>query len=129
MGCPSEGCEEIAISPDGNSAVWAAKHVLWMAPVAGGGSVLFWIFLLLALAGAAFVARRSLLLATVGAASLMLPPLLSLVDASALDRGHYGNVASVRTILRKDSVSLLLETTADPELEPEVGPDERGWGS
>src|SRR5438874_8847890 len=37
MGCPSEGCEEIAISPDGNSAVWAAKHVLWMAPVAGGG--------------------------------------------------------------------------------------------
>ena len=46
---------------------------------AGGGSLLFWIFLLLALAGAAVVARRSLLLATVGAASLMLPPLLSLV--------------------------------------------------
>jgi hypothetical protein len=46
---------------------------------AGGGSVLFWIFLLLALAGAAVVARRSILLVTVGAASLMLPPLLSLV--------------------------------------------------
>jgi hypothetical protein len=46
---------------------------------AGGGSVLFWLFLLLALVGAAVVARRSLPLLAVGAAALLLPPLLSLV--------------------------------------------------
>lgn len=46
---------------------------------AGGGSVLFWLFLVLALVGATVVARRSLLLAIVGAAALLLPPLLSLV--------------------------------------------------
>ena len=37
--------------------------------------------------------------------------------ADALDRGHYGNVTRLRTISRKDSVSILLETTADPALE------------
>jgi hypothetical protein len=46
---------------------------------AGGGSILFWLFLVLALVGAAVVARRSLLLVVVGAAALLLPPLLSLV--------------------------------------------------
>ena len=46
---------------------------------AGGGSILFWVFLVLALVGAAVVAKRSLLLAIVGAAALLLPPLLSLV--------------------------------------------------
>ncbi|HEY2777536.1 MAG TPA: hypothetical protein VGI77_06500 [Gaiellaceae bacterium] len=46
---------------------------------AGGGSVLFWLFLVLALVGAAVVARRSLLLTIVGASALLLPPLLSLV--------------------------------------------------
>jgi hypothetical protein len=46
---------------------------------AGGGSILFWLFLALALVGAAVVARRSLLLAIVGASALLLPPLLSLV--------------------------------------------------
>jgi exopolyphosphatase/guanosine-5'-triphosphate,3'-diphosphate pyrophosphatase len=37
--------------------------------------------------------------------------------ADALDRGHYGNVLSLRTISRDTSVSILLETTADPALE------------
>lgn len=46
---------------------------------AGGGSIVFWLFFALALAGAAVVARRSLCLAIVGAAALLLPPLLSLV--------------------------------------------------
>ncbi|HST14566.1 MAG TPA: glycosyltransferase family 39 protein [Gaiellaceae bacterium] len=46
---------------------------------AGGSSVLFWIFLVLALVGAVVVARRSLLLVFVGAAALLLPPLLSLL--------------------------------------------------
>ena len=46
---------------------------------AGGGSVAFWLFLALALVGAAVVARRSLPVALVGAAALLLPPLLSLV--------------------------------------------------
>jgi hypothetical protein len=46
---------------------------------AGGGSILFWLFLVLALVGGAVVARRSLLLAIAGAAALLLPPLLSLV--------------------------------------------------
>jgi hypothetical protein len=46
---------------------------------AGGGSVVFWLFLALALLGAVIVARRSLLLTIVGAAALLLPPLLSLV--------------------------------------------------
>ncbi len=46
---------------------------------AGGGSVAFWLFLALALAGAAVVARRSPPLALVGAAALLLPPVLSLV--------------------------------------------------
>jgi hypothetical protein len=46
---------------------------------AGGGSVLFWLFLALALVGTTVVVRRSLLLAVVGASALLLPPLLSLV--------------------------------------------------
>jgi exopolyphosphatase / guanosine-5'-triphosphate,3'-diphosphate pyrophosphatase len=37
--------------------------------------------------------------------------------ADALDRGHYGNITGLRTIVRQDSVSLLLDATADPELE------------
>jgi dipeptidyl aminopeptidase/acylaminoacyl peptidase len=36
MGCAEEGCEDIEISPDGRSALWAARHRLWLAPVAGG---------------------------------------------------------------------------------------------
>ncbi len=35
MGCESEGCEDIKISPNGKWAVWAAKHVLWIAPISG----------------------------------------------------------------------------------------------
>ena len=35
MGCESEGCEDIQISPDGQYAVWEGKHQLWMAPVSG----------------------------------------------------------------------------------------------
>jgi hypothetical protein len=46
---------------------------------AGGGSIVFWIFLVLALVGAVAVARRSLLLTIVGAGAQLLPPLLSLV--------------------------------------------------
>jgi hypothetical protein len=46
---------------------------------AGGGSVAFWLFLALALVGAAFVARRSVPMALVGAGALLLPPALSLV--------------------------------------------------
>ena len=46
---------------------------------AGGGSVVFWLFLALALVGAGVLARRSLPVAIVGAAALLLPPLLSLV--------------------------------------------------
>ena len=46
---------------------------------AGGGSIAFWLFLALALVGAAVLARRSTALLAVGAAALLLPPLLSLV--------------------------------------------------
>jgi dipeptidyl aminopeptidase/acylaminoacyl peptidase len=36
MGCPEEDCEDIQISPDGQTAVWiGAKHHLWIANVAG----------------------------------------------------------------------------------------------
>ena len=35
MGCEREDCADIQISPDGQWAVWAAKHHLWLAPVAG----------------------------------------------------------------------------------------------
>src|SRR5215475_8462008 len=35
MGCPEEGCEGIELSPDGKSAVWAAKKKLWIAGVDG----------------------------------------------------------------------------------------------
>jgi exopolyphosphatase / guanosine-5'-triphosphate,3'-diphosphate pyrophosphatase len=37
--------------------------------------------------------------------------------ADALDRGHFGNALSLRTILRKESVSVLVEAAADPALE------------
>jgi dipeptidyl aminopeptidase/acylaminoacyl peptidase len=35
MGCPEEDCADIQISPDGQWALWTAKHHLTMAPVAG----------------------------------------------------------------------------------------------
>src|SRR5581483_1526736 len=36
MGCPGEeGCEDIQISPDGQSAVWAVKDKIWIAPISG----------------------------------------------------------------------------------------------
>jgi dipeptidyl aminopeptidase/acylaminoacyl peptidase len=38
MGCAEEGCEDVQVSPDGRSAVWAAKHFLWLAPVGGGAA-------------------------------------------------------------------------------------------
>jgi dipeptidyl aminopeptidase/acylaminoacyl peptidase len=38
MGCAEEGCEDIAISPDGRTALWAARHRIWLAPVAGGAA-------------------------------------------------------------------------------------------
>ncbi len=38
MNCDDEGCENIQISPDGKSAVWSARHNLWLAPIAPGGN-------------------------------------------------------------------------------------------
>jgi dipeptidyl aminopeptidase/acylaminoacyl peptidase len=35
MGCESEDCADIQLSPDGKWAVWSTKHHLWLAPVAG----------------------------------------------------------------------------------------------
>jgi dipeptidyl aminopeptidase/acylaminoacyl peptidase len=35
MNCSPEGCEDIQISPDGQHAVWAGAHELWIAPVSG----------------------------------------------------------------------------------------------
>lgn len=35
MGCPDEGCEDIAISPDSVWAVWSAKKKLWLSSVDG----------------------------------------------------------------------------------------------
>ncbi len=35
MECGSEGCEDIAVSPDGQWAAWAARRQLWIAPVSG----------------------------------------------------------------------------------------------
>jgi exopolyphosphatase / guanosine-5'-triphosphate,3'-diphosphate pyrophosphatase len=37
--------------------------------------------------------------------------------ADALDRGHYTNITSLRTISRENSVSIILTTLADPQLE------------
>jgi exopolyphosphatase / guanosine-5'-triphosphate,3'-diphosphate pyrophosphatase len=37
--------------------------------------------------------------------------------ADALDRGHYGNVRGLRTIVREGSVSILIEAGTDPALE------------
>ncbi|HTB94810.1 MAG TPA: prolyl oligopeptidase family serine peptidase [Candidatus Sulfotelmatobacter sp.] len=38
MGCASEGCEDIQISPDGKWAVWATKQQLSIAPISGPGA-------------------------------------------------------------------------------------------
>jgi dipeptidyl aminopeptidase/acylaminoacyl peptidase len=35
VGCGSEGCEDVEISPDGQWVVWPAKKQLWIAPVSG----------------------------------------------------------------------------------------------
>ncbi|HZU44476.1 MAG TPA: DPP IV N-terminal domain-containing protein, partial [Terriglobales bacterium] len=35
LGCGEEGCEDIEISPDGQSAVWTAKDKIWIAPISG----------------------------------------------------------------------------------------------
>jgi dipeptidyl aminopeptidase/acylaminoacyl peptidase len=35
MGCSEEGCEDIQISPDGQSVLWAAKKQIWIAPISG----------------------------------------------------------------------------------------------
>lgn len=35
MGCESEDCADIQLSPDGKWAVWSTRHHLWLAPVAG----------------------------------------------------------------------------------------------
>ena len=35
MNCGREDCEDIAISPDGQNAVWPARDNLWIAPVSG----------------------------------------------------------------------------------------------
>jgi dipeptidyl aminopeptidase/acylaminoacyl peptidase len=35
MGCDEEDCEDIQIARNGESAVWAAKKQLWIAPIAG----------------------------------------------------------------------------------------------
>ena len=37
--------------------------------------------------------------------------------ADGLDRGHYGNVVKVKTITRRDSVSVVVWTQTDAELE------------
>ncbi len=37
--------------------------------------------------------------------------------ADGLDRGHYGNVAALKTITRRDGVSIRIFTQSDPELE------------
>ncbi len=38
MGCATEGCEDVAISPDGRYAVWAAKHQLWISDLSNTSS-------------------------------------------------------------------------------------------
>ncbi|MGH9468148.1 MAG: S9 family peptidase, partial [Terriglobales bacterium] len=35
MGCSEEGCENIAMSPDGKWVVWPARDLLWIAPTLG----------------------------------------------------------------------------------------------
>ena len=35
LNCQEEGCEDIEVSPDGQTAVWAARGQLWIAPVSG----------------------------------------------------------------------------------------------
>ena len=35
MGCGSEGCEDIRISPDGRWALWTAKHRIWIVEIGG----------------------------------------------------------------------------------------------
>ncbi len=36
LGCNKEECEDLQISPNGQSVVWPTKKHLWIAPVAGG---------------------------------------------------------------------------------------------
>lgn len=38
MNCGFEGCEDIQISPDGQYAVWSARHDLWISPVSGNAA-------------------------------------------------------------------------------------------
>jgi dipeptidyl aminopeptidase/acylaminoacyl peptidase len=35
IGCDSEGCEDLQVSPDGKNVVWPAKKHLWIAPING----------------------------------------------------------------------------------------------
>ena len=35
LDCAREGCEDVELSPDGATAVWAARGQLWVAPVSG----------------------------------------------------------------------------------------------
>ncbi|MGA9643307.1 MAG: hypothetical protein WBQ72_18055, partial [Terriglobales bacterium] len=35
LGCDSEGCEDIQISPNGKFALWAAKKQIWIASISG----------------------------------------------------------------------------------------------
>jgi len=35
LDCAREGCEDVELSPDGTTAVWAARGQLWVAPVSG----------------------------------------------------------------------------------------------
>jgi dipeptidyl aminopeptidase/acylaminoacyl peptidase len=36
MACPSEDCEDIEISPNGQMAAWAARGQIWVAPISSG---------------------------------------------------------------------------------------------
>jgi dipeptidyl aminopeptidase/acylaminoacyl peptidase len=37
LGCTYEGCEDLQISPDGHSVIWAAGGQIWIAPIIGHG--------------------------------------------------------------------------------------------
>ncbi|MGB7023708.1 MAG: DPP IV N-terminal domain-containing protein, partial [Candidatus Acidiferrales bacterium] len=39
MDCAREGCEDIAISPDGQTVVWPARDKIWIAPISGATPV------------------------------------------------------------------------------------------
>jgi dipeptidyl aminopeptidase/acylaminoacyl peptidase len=38
LSCDEEGCEDIEVSPDGQFAVWTARHQLWIAPLSGANA-------------------------------------------------------------------------------------------